>query len=53
MLHRRRARYPPGCATRLAEEGAHIAVADLDQTAAQQGATDLTHRDRRDVAVWM
>jgi hypothetical protein len=36
MLHRRRARYLPGYATRLAEEGAHIAVAALDQTAAAQ-----------------
>ena len=41
------------CAVRLAEEGAHIAVADLDQTAAQQVAARLTHRDRRHVAVWL
>jgi meso-butanediol dehydrogenase/(S,S)-butanediol dehydrogenase/diacetyl reductase len=41
------------CAARLAEEGAHIAVADLDQTAAQQVATDLTDRDRRQVAIWL
>jgi meso-butanediol dehydrogenase / (S,S)-butanediol dehydrogenase / diacetyl reductase len=39
------------CAARLAEEGAHIAVADLDQTAAQQVATGLTHTDRRHLAV--
>jgi NAD(P)-dependent dehydrogenase (short-subunit alcohol dehydrogenase family) len=37
----------------LAEEGAHIAVADLDQTAAQQVATGLDHRDRRHMAAWM
>jgi meso-butanediol dehydrogenase / (S,S)-butanediol dehydrogenase / diacetyl reductase len=41
------------CAARLAEEGAHIAVADLDQTAAQQVATDLTQRERRHLAVWL
>jgi NAD(P)-dependent dehydrogenase (short-subunit alcohol dehydrogenase family) len=41
------------CAARLAEEGAHIAVADLDQTAAQRVAMGLTHRDRRHMAVWM
>jgi meso-butanediol dehydrogenase / (S,S)-butanediol dehydrogenase / diacetyl reductase len=41
------------CAARLAEEGARLAVADLDQTAAQQVATDLTHSDRRHVAVWL
>jgi meso-butanediol dehydrogenase / (S,S)-butanediol dehydrogenase / diacetyl reductase len=40
------------CAARLAEEGAHIAVADLDQIAAQQVAARLTHRDRH-VAVWL
>ena len=40
-------------AVRLAEEGAHIAVADLDQTAAQQVAAGLTQRDRRHVAVWL
>ena len=49
MPQRRRARYLPGCATRLAEEGAHIVVADVDQTAAKQGAKGLTHRDRRHV----
>jgi meso-butanediol dehydrogenase / (S,S)-butanediol dehydrogenase / diacetyl reductase len=33
------------CAARLAEEGGgRIAVADLDQTAAQEVATGLTHR---------
>jgi meso-butanediol dehydrogenase / (S,S)-butanediol dehydrogenase / diacetyl reductase len=41
------------CAARLADEGAHIAVADLDQTAAQQVATRLTDRDRRQVAIWL
>jgi meso-butanediol dehydrogenase/(S,S)-butanediol dehydrogenase/diacetyl reductase len=41
------------CAARLAEEGAHVAVADLDETAAQQVATGLTHRDRRHLAVWL
>lgn len=41
------------CAARLAEEGAHIAVADLDQSAAQQVAAGLTPRDRRHVAVWL
>jgi len=41
------------CAARLAEEGVHIAVADLDQTAAQQVATGLTHADRRHLAVWL
>ena len=41
------------CAVRLAEEGAHIAVADLDQTAAEQVVAGLTQRDRRNVAVWL
>ena len=41
------------CAVRLAEESAHIAVADLDQTAAQQVATGLAHTDRRQLAVWL
>ena len=41
------------CAARLAEEGAHIAVADLDQSAAQQVATGLTPRDRPHMAVWL
>ena len=41
------------CAARLAEEGVHIAVADLDQSAAQQVATALPHKDRRHVAVWL
>jgi len=41
------------CAIRLAEEGAHVAVADLDQTAAQQVAAGLDHGNRRQVAVWL
>jgi meso-butanediol dehydrogenase / (S,S)-butanediol dehydrogenase / diacetyl reductase len=41
------------CAARLAEEGAHIAVADLDQSAAQQVATALPRKDSRHVAVWL
>jgi meso-butanediol dehydrogenase / (S,S)-butanediol dehydrogenase / diacetyl reductase len=41
------------CAARFAEEGAHIAVADLDQTAAQEVATGLAREDRRHVAVWL
>jgi meso-butanediol dehydrogenase/(S,S)-butanediol dehydrogenase/diacetyl reductase len=41
------------CATRLAEEGARIAVADLDQTAAQQVATALTDSERRQLAIWL
>jgi NAD(P)-dependent dehydrogenase (short-subunit alcohol dehydrogenase family) len=41
------------CAVRLAEEGARIAVADLDPIAAQQVATDLTHTNRRHTAVWL
>jgi meso-butanediol dehydrogenase / (S,S)-butanediol dehydrogenase / diacetyl reductase len=41
------------CAVRLAEEGAHIAVADLDQTAAEQVVAGLTQRDPRHVAVWL
>ena len=40
-------------AARLAAEGAHIVVADLDQTAAQQVATDIAHGNRRHVAVWL
>jgi meso-butanediol dehydrogenase / (S,S)-butanediol dehydrogenase / diacetyl reductase len=39
------------CAARLADE--RIAVADLDQTAAQQVAEGLTHTDRRHLAVWL
>ena len=31
------------CASRLAKEGAQVAVADLDQDAAQQVVKDLTH----------
>ena len=38
------------CAARLAEEGAHIVVADLDQTAAQQVASGLAPKDRSHVA---
>jgi hypothetical protein len=38
----------------LAEEAAHIAMADLDQTAAQQGGDGLAHRDHRDwLPGWM
>ena len=38
------------CAARLAEEGAHIVVADLDQTAAQEVAASLAQKDRRHLA---
>ena len=38
------------CAVRLAEEGAHIAVADLDQSAAQQVAAGLPPRA---AAIWL
>ena len=41
------------CAARLAEEGAQIAVADLDRPAAQQVATSLTNRDQSHAAVWL
>jgi meso-butanediol dehydrogenase / (S,S)-butanediol dehydrogenase / diacetyl reductase len=41
------------CAARLAEEGAQIAVADLDEPAAQQVAATLTNRDQSHVAVWL
>jgi meso-butanediol dehydrogenase / (S,S)-butanediol dehydrogenase / diacetyl reductase len=41
------------CAARLAEEGARIAVADLDQAAAHQVVSGLATRDRRHVAVWL
>jgi meso-butanediol dehydrogenase / (S,S)-butanediol dehydrogenase / diacetyl reductase len=41
------------CAARLAEEGARIAVADLDQAAAQQVASSPTHSDRGHFAVWL
>jgi meso-butanediol dehydrogenase / (S,S)-butanediol dehydrogenase / diacetyl reductase len=37
----------------LAVEGAQIAVADPDQTAAQQVASCLTHTDRGHLAVWL
>ena len=39
------------CASRLAEEGARVAVADLDQDAAQQVAVGLTHGVRHHLAV--
>jgi meso-butanediol dehydrogenase / (S,S)-butanediol dehydrogenase / diacetyl reductase len=41
------------CAIRLAEEGAQVAVADLDQAAGQQVAASLPHRDDRHLAVWL
>jgi 3-hydroxybutyrate dehydrogenase len=41
------------CAARLAEEGAHIVVADLDQTAAQQVASGLAPKDRSHGPVWL
>jgi meso-butanediol dehydrogenase / (S,S)-butanediol dehydrogenase / diacetyl reductase len=41
------------CAARLAEEGAHVAIADLDQTTARQVASGLAHTDRRHTAVWL
>jgi NAD(P)-dependent dehydrogenase (short-subunit alcohol dehydrogenase family) len=42
------------CAARLAEEGAHVAVADLDQSAAQQVATALPRKDgRHGLSGWM
>ena len=41
------------CASRLAGEGAQVAVADLDQDAAQQVAADLTHEVRNHLALWM
>ncbi|HJY46718.1 MAG TPA: SDR family NAD(P)-dependent oxidoreductase [Propionibacteriaceae bacterium] len=41
------------CAARLAEEGAHIVVADLDHTAAHQVASGLAQSDRRHRAVWL
>ena len=41
------------CAARLAEEGAHIVVADLDQTAAEEVAADLAQKERRHLAVWL
>jgi meso-butanediol dehydrogenase/(S,S)-butanediol dehydrogenase/diacetyl reductase len=41
------------CAVRLAEEGAHVAVADLDQTAAQHVASALPDKDRRRLAIWL
>lgn len=39
------------CVTRLAAEGAQVAVADLDQPAAQRVAADLADGDRRHLAV--
>ena len=41
------------CASRLAEEGAQVAVADLDQDAAQQVAAGLTHAADRHLALWL
>jgi meso-butanediol dehydrogenase / (S,S)-butanediol dehydrogenase / diacetyl reductase len=41
------------CAARLADEGAHVAVADLDQPAAQQVAASLAKGDQSHVAVWL
>jgi meso-butanediol dehydrogenase / (S,S)-butanediol dehydrogenase / diacetyl reductase len=41
------------CAVRLAEEGARVAIADLDQTAAKQVAAGLIHEERRHVDVWL
>ena len=41
------------CASRLAEEGARVAVADLDRDAAQQVAADLTHEARHHLPLWM
>jgi meso-butanediol dehydrogenase/(S,S)-butanediol dehydrogenase/diacetyl reductase len=39
------------CASRLAEEGAYVAVADLDQDAAQQVAAELPHGAPRHLGV--
>jgi meso-butanediol dehydrogenase / (S,S)-butanediol dehydrogenase / diacetyl reductase len=41
------------CAARLAEEGALVAVADLDQDTARQVAETLTHENRRHLALWL
>ena len=41
------------CASRLTEEGARIAVADLDQTAAQDVATALTDSERSQLSIWL
>jgi NAD(P)-dependent dehydrogenase (short-subunit alcohol dehydrogenase family) len=41
------------CAIRLAEEGAQMAVADLDQTAGEQVAASLPDTDGRHLAVWL
>jgi meso-butanediol dehydrogenase/(S,S)-butanediol dehydrogenase/diacetyl reductase len=41
------------CVARLAEEGAHIVVADLDQGAAHRVASGLAHSDRGHLAVWL
>ena len=41
------------CATRLAQEGAQLAVADLDQTAGQQVAASIPHTDGHHMAVWL
>ena len=41
------------CAVRLAEEGARVAVADLDQDAAEEVAAGLTPEADRHLAVWL
>jgi meso-butanediol dehydrogenase/(S,S)-butanediol dehydrogenase/diacetyl reductase len=41
------------CASRLAEEGAQVAVADLDQDAAQEVSRGLPHDARRNLALWL
>jgi meso-butanediol dehydrogenase/(S,S)-butanediol dehydrogenase/diacetyl reductase len=41
------------CATRLAQEGAQLAVADLDQTAGQQVAASIPHTGGHHMAVWL
>jgi meso-butanediol dehydrogenase / (S,S)-butanediol dehydrogenase / diacetyl reductase len=41
------------CSARLAEEGAQVAVADLDQNAAQQVAKGLGAKAGHHLAVWM
>jgi NAD(P)-dependent dehydrogenase (short-subunit alcohol dehydrogenase family) len=41
------------CASRMADEGARIAVADIDQTAARQVASSLSHEEQRQVAAWL
>ena len=41
------------CASRLAEEGALVAVAHLYQDAAQEAVAGFTNEDRRHLAVWL